>query len=323
MSNTKESIVLKNDDMGIPSIMLKVENTAKTPEEADRMFFVRGVEYDSIYLSQFVNCIRNGRAYSLPAVDPAVRINFDKAIAACKRKGRGWHLLTWAEWKYIREHTIPDIHGNTSFGKYHNDETEVGIGIPNCGRTLTGTGPANWFHNGNKETGIADVVGLVWKMIAGLRLKSGVIQYMPDNDAAAPDADLSISSEEFQEVHVDDLPFPDPVRMGANEDGELVITTDKEKVDGWAGGMRSETYVNLTEVPQILKDLGIITDDMKENSEWLSADADLEEAIPFVGGSYNNTSHAGPSALNLTYARSLVWTDLGFFSACLGEPVRR
>ena len=102
------------------------------------MFFVRGVEYDSIYLSQFVNCIRNGRAYSLPAVDPAVRINFDEAIAACKRKGRGWHLLTWAEWKYIREHTIPDIHGNTSFGKYHNDETEVGIGIPNCGRTLTG-----------------------------------------------------------------------------------------------------------------------------------------------------------------------------------------
>ena len=294
MSNTKESIVLKYDDMGIPSIMLKVENTAKTPEEADRMFFVRGVEYDSIYLSQFVNCIRNGRAYSLPAVDPAVRINFDEAIAACKRKGRGWHLLTWAEWKYIREHTIPDIHGNTSFGKYHNDETEV-----------------------------ADVVGLVWKMIAGLRLKSGVIQYMPDNDAAAPDADLSISSEEFQEVHVDDLPFPDPVRIGANEDGELVITTDKEKVDGWAGGMRSETYVNLTEVPQILKDLGIITDDMKENSEWLSADADLEETIPLVGGCYGNSSNAGPSALFLGYGRSDVWTLRGFFSACLGEPVRR
>lgn len=323
MSNTKESIVLKYDDMGIPSIMLKVENTAKTPEEADRMFFVRGVEYDSIYLSQFVNCIRNGRAYSLPAVDPAVRINFDEAIAACKRKGHGWHLLTWAEWKYIREHTIPDIHGNTSFGKYHNDETEIGIGVPTCGRTLTGTGPANWFHNGNKETGIADVVGLVWKMIAGLRLKNGVIQYMPDNDAAAPDADLSISSEEFQEVHVDDLPFPDPVRMGANEDGELVITTDKEKVDGWAGGMRLETYVNLTEVPQILKDLGIITDDMKENPEWLSADADLEEAIPVVGGSYHDTSDAGPSALYLNDERSLVGTSHGFFSACLGEPVRR
>lgn len=55
MSNTKESVVLKYDDMGIPSIMLKIENTAKTPEEADRMFFVRGVEYDAVYLSRFVN----------------------------------------------------------------------------------------------------------------------------------------------------------------------------------------------------------------------------------------------------------------------------
>ena len=87
--------------------------------------------------------------------------------------------------------------------------------------------------------------------------------------------------------------------------------------------MRSETYVNLTEVPQILKDLGIITDDMKENPEWLSADADLEEAIPLVGGCYNSTSSAGPSALNLSNERSHVWTNLGFFSACLGEPVRR
>ena len=111
--------------------------------------------------------------------------------------------------------------------------------------------------------------------------------------------------------------------MGANEDGELVFTTDKEKVNGWAGGMRSETYINLTEVPQILKDLGIITDDMKENSEWLSADADLEEAIPFVGGCYYGTSSAGPSALLLNFERSTVWTYLGFFSACLGEPVRR
>ena len=87
--------------------------------------------------------------------------------------------------------------------------------------------------------------------------------------------------------------------------------------------MRAETYINLTEVPQILKDLGIITDDMKENSEWLSADANLEEAIPFVGGGYGDASNAGPSALGLSDGRSDVWASLGFFSACLGEPVRR
>lgn len=191
MSNTKESVVLKYDDMGIPSIMLKVENTAKTPEEADRMFFVRGVEYDAVYLSRFVNCVQNGRAYSLPLMDPKVSIDMDDAIAACRKKGAGWHLMTAIEWNWLRKHTNPDVHGNTWKGHYHNDETEVGIKVPNTWRTLTGSGPASWFHNGNKETGVADVVGLVWKMIAGMRLKNGVFQYMPDNDAAHPEADLS------------------------------------------------------------------------------------------------------------------------------------
>lgn len=130
MSNTKESVVLKYDDMGIPSIMLKVENTAKTPEEADRMFFVRGVEYDAVYLSRFVNCVQNGRAYSLPLMDPKVSINMDDAIAACRKKGAGWHLMTAIEWNWLRKHTNPDVHGNTWKGNYHNDETEVGIKAP-------------------------------------------------------------------------------------------------------------------------------------------------------------------------------------------------
>lgn len=154
MSNTKESVVLKYDDMGIPSIMLKVENTAKTPEEADRMFFVRGVEYDAVYLSRFVNCVQNGRAYSLPLMDPKVSIDMDDAIAACRKKGAGWHLMTAIEWNWLRKHTNPDVHGNTWKGHYHNDETEVGIKVPNTWRTLTGSGPASWFHNGNKETAV-------------------------------------------------------------------------------------------------------------------------------------------------------------------------
>nr|DAO73516.1 MAG TPA: hypothetical protein [Caudoviricetes sp.] len=37
--------------------------------------------------------------------------------------------------------------------------------------------------------------------------------------------------------------------------------------------------------------------------------------MPIVGGSYNNTSNAGPSALNLNNERSNVRTNHGFFSA--------
>jgi len=40
-----------------------------------------------------------------------------------------------------------------------------------------------------------------------------------------------------------------------------------------------------------------------------------DERLPFVSGSYNSASDAGPSALGLPYPRSYVGTGLGFFSA--------
>lgn len=318
MSNTKESIVLKYDDLGLPSIMLKVENTAPTPEEADRMFFVRGVEYDAVYLSQFVNCVKNGRAYSLPLMEPAVSINMDDAIKACRKKGPEWHLMTGAEWAYLARNTIPDIHGNTQAGRYHGDQRESGIQIPNTYRTLTGSGPASWSHNGSKETGVADVIGLVWKIIAGIRLKNGVFQYMPDNDAAHPDADLSEDSQEFKAALAGGL----PVKIGPGEAGMMITTDD---VDGWDAVRRRDVTITIptNEIPQILKDLGIISDSMSKSDEWFAADADLDEAVCYVGGGYHSTGSAGPSALNLSDPRSNVWTSIGFFSACLGEPVTR
>ena len=98
---TKESVVVVHDDAGLPSIMVKVENTAPSKELADPMFIVRGQEYREIYLSQFLNSIFRGRACSLPFVDPKVYISMDDAIAACRAKGPEWHLLTVPEWNYI------------------------------------------------------------------------------------------------------------------------------------------------------------------------------------------------------------------------------
>lgn len=314
MSNTKESIVLKYDNAGIPSVMVKVENTAPTPEEADPMFFVRGVEYDAIYLSQFLNNVIDGRAYSLPLQDPYHMISMDDAIKACRKKGPDWHLLTWAEWAYIRRHTIPGIHGNTWDGHYHADEKEAGIRME-YGRTLTGSGPATWFHNGTKA-GIADVVGNVWKMIAGIRLKNGVLEYIPDNDAAAHGADLSENSKEYKAV----LAGGNPVKIGLGSEGMMITTGE---VQDWAAVSRKEVKIELPEVPEILKTLGIITEGMETSDEWFAADPELEEAVLFVSGGCSHTSSAGPSALNLSYPRSYVWASVGFFSACLGIPVFR
>ena len=319
MKHVKESVVLKYDNNKMPAIMIKVENTAPTPEEAERIFFVNGIEYDSVYLSQFLNSVFAGRAYSLPFQEPKTSLSMDKMIAACRAKGEGWHLLTNEEWKYIQDQTREDVHGNTNIGSWHlnNDESGIKVGF---GKTLTGSGPDSWFHNGAKETGIADTVGNVWKTVAGMRLKKGVLQYMPDNNAAAPDADLSENSEQFVNV----LSCGKPVKIGPRY-GAIVITTG-EVEDGWDAVERDEMIIDLEEIPEILCNIGVITKDaegVKESHEWFAADATLEEAVEFVGGSYHHTSYAGPSALSLYNPRSHVFTNIGFFSACLGNPVTR
>ena len=309
---TKESVVVVHDDAGLPSIMVKVENTAPSKELADPMFIVRGQEYREIYLSQFLNNTFENRAYSLPFVDPRAFISMDEAIAACRAKGPKWHLLTVPEWNYIIRNTHAGIHGNTDFGNYHGDQSEHGI-RSDYGRTMTGTGPASWFHNGDKKTGIADVMGNVWKIIAGLRLRRGVLEYMENNDAAAPDADLSFESQEFKPVLVNGL----PVKIGPNDEGVMCITTGE--VGGYDAVERNEVKIELSEVPQILKDLGIITDNMETSEEWFAADAELDEAVLFGGGCCFNASYAGLSALSLLHARSGVLASIGFFSACLGD----
>ena len=312
----KETPVVIYDANGLPNMMLKLENTAPTKDQADPVFIVKGVEYDSVYLSRFLNSAVKNQVVSLPLRDPLTYINMDDAIARIRQKGEGWHLLTNCEWQYIKDTTRPGTHGNTSYGHYHTDESEEGM-RSEYGRTETGSGPAAWFHNGNTETGIADTIGNVWKIVSGIRLKSGKLEYMPNNDAAAPDADLSEDSKEFLEV----LANGRPVMIGPGEDGDMMITTGE--VEGYDAVEREEVSVSLDEVPQILEDLGIVVNDESASKEWFAADAELDEAICFVGASYHYTSHSGPSALYLDGPRSDVNANVGFFSALLGKPVIR
>lgn len=312
----KETPVVIYDANGLPNMMLKLENTAPTKDQADPVFIVKGVEYDSVYLSRFLNSAVKNQVVSLPLRDPLTYINMDDAIARIRQKGEGWHLLTNCEWQYIKDTTRPGTHGNTSYGHYHTDESEEGM-RSEYGRTETGSGPAAWFHNGNTETGIADTIGNVWKIVSGIRLKSGKLEYMPNNDAAAPDADLSEDSKEFLEV----LANGRPVMIGPGEDGDMMITTGE--VEGYDAVEREEVSVSLDEVPQILEDLGIIVNDENASKEWFAADAELYEAVCFVGAGYLNASNSGPSALDLNNVRSSVGPNLGFFSALLGKPVIR
>ena len=311
----KETPVVIYDKNGLPNMMLKVENTAPTKEQADPIFIVKGVEYDSIYLSRFLNSAVGDQVVSLPCRDPLASISMDDAIRKIRQKGEGWHLLTNCEWQYIKGTTRPGTHGNTACGKYHGDDAESGV-LSEYGRTETGSGPASWYHNGNKETGIADTIGNVWKIVSGIRLKRGKLEYMANNDAAAPDADLSEESTEFLEVLVDGC----PVKIGPGENGMMITTGE---VEGYDCVERGDVCIDLKTVPDILKDIGIITDDTEAETEIFAADAELDEAICFVGAGWNGTSNSGPSALYFYYPRAHARAYVGLFSALLGNPVIR
>ena len=104
------------------------------------------------------------------------------------------------------------------------------------------------------------------------------------------------------------------------ECGEITIT-DTVAADDYTpdyDGVRiDELEVELSEIPQVLKDLGIIPDKRaeEENKTYVYFDATEGEYLPFRGSASGTTSVSGPSALNLNNPRSNSNDNIGFRSA--------
>ncbi len=187
------------DDLGNPSVMVAIpkfyldeviDDASHTVHPA---FIINGVEQDVIYISKYQNIVENDRAYSLPMKDPAVKINFNQAWNYCKNKGKGWHLMTNAEWAAIalwckKNGTLPK--GNNNYGKDMSETNLPPKAIPasfgNDGKTnhvLTGSGKESWYHD-NTFAGIADLNGNISEWVSGFKINNGEIQIIPYNDSA-------------------------------------------------------------------------------------------------------------------------------------------
>ena len=128
-----EEIIL--DDQGIPSVMVKVPlvyldelgiGSAHTPHPA---FIINDKVVPYIYVSKYINVIKNNRAYSIPNQDPANCITFDRAVEVCYNKGAGWHLMTAAEWGVLHNLITAqglEPRGNTNNGRHHVKTWERG-----------------------------------------------------------------------------------------------------------------------------------------------------------------------------------------------------
>ena len=252
----------------------------------------------------------------MPMLDPAVNVTFDGAVAACIAKGEGWHLMTAVEWEYLlnqsrEKDTMP--HGNTDYGTdYYHKEEKADCDGCGYGRSKTGSGPATWNHD-NTIYGVSDLNGNVWEWLAGLRLLDGTIEYIPNNDAAL--TGWLRDSAVWQQSRT----ARGPVRVEV-ESGEITITDRAAAEDytpDYDGTRIADLKIDLQEVPQALKDLGIVPDKRAESElkTYVYFDATEGEWLPVRGSAFNYTSNSGASALHLFYPRSYSYGDVGFRSA--------
>lgn len=317
MSALDHNNVVIFDNRGIPSIMVRF----KRPQDAAEipaMFKIGDKVADAIYISKYPNVVIDGRAYSLPMVDPTVRIDFDRAVEVCRAKGSGWHLMTVVEGEYLLNEsrakgTMP--HGNTDCGKdyYHPDEKGSRKGCGFC-RTLTGSGPATWNHD-HTIYGVSDLNGNVWEWQAGLRMVNGILEHIPNNDAALDTCDLSIGSKEWLQIKTSRGPVRADVE---NEDIAIVDLPEHEEYEPDHDGVRIEDLtVELSEIPQALRDLGIVPENRADSEGkthvWFNATAG--EWLSARGSAFSSASGSGQSALQLDCPRSYSSDAVGFRSA--------
>lgn len=316
-----KSAVVVHDEAGLPNYMTMFYTEPGTykPEDVPEMFRINGKTAAAVLISQYANVVMNGLPASLPYQKPVKDMGHDEAAAACRKKGPGWHLMTNAEWVYLMDEagqTGHTVSGNTKYGESADNPEEKGWCYDGY-TVLTGTEPPAWSHDGT-QGGVFGLCGNFWEHVAGLRLRKGVIEYIPDNNAAAADfmpGDPAWVVARTGEPGEERLPSGKPLYLDA-QCGNVVLT-DGQAAGGWTGCHMRELRLagSLKEVPEIIYRLGILPRDWQQEKAGIWADSELEEAVLLRGSSCNNAYNGGLAALRLSRARSSVRHAVSFRSA--------
>lgn len=214
-------------------------------------FIVNGREVPEILVGMHMASRRGSMAASVPNALPWTRASLSEADAACRRCGKGFCLTSNAVYAanallLLKEFGSRHYAGNTDYGRdwkchwmlgeLHSKRHYAGDRRLNGrenhwegGLTLTASGGTDWTDR-LSEWGLSDLVGNAWEWCSGFRLSNGELQVFPDNDAMAPDADLSSRSKQWK---------------GILEDGSLVPVGTKGtlKYDAFSRGDRSNASV--------------------------------------------------------------------------------
>lgn len=323
------------DDIGMPSIMVGVPKMKYSDiitggtDEVLPFWIVDGEEKNTIWVSKFQNIVENDRAYSLAMKLPRNYITFDQSVAACRKKGNGWHLNQTGIFACLnllsqKMGTVP--HGNTNYGKDYYHAYEHGI-MPQgeANRTLTGSGEPTWYHN-HDTSGIADLNGNVWEWTGGLRLVDGEIQIIPYGNCMKLDCDMSAESTLWKAIKPDGT-LVEPGTAGtlkidrtSASDATLrintSITAQTTDSNDTSVVFKSTAAVSGVSIPKLLIALGLFPDSgvtgYGNDRFWARNNG---ERLPVRGSCFHHASASGPSALYLDAARSLSNDCVGFRSA--------
>ncbi|MDH1534057.1 formylglycine-generating enzyme family protein [Acinetobacter johnsonii] len=291
-------------------------------------FIVDGVEKPEIFIGTYQGRIVNGELLSLPNVEPSHSTNYDNFLTAARACGNGHHLITNAEWSAValqcyKDNTQPL--GNTYYGRSSENPLLVGRrpdglapgNTTGSARTLTGSGPVQWRHNG-KENGIADLSGNVWEWNSGMRLLNGEIQIIENNNAAKSAINLGAASTEWKAIDgaTGNLVTPDGSGTTPGTVKFATSGTADYTINGSTfGAIKNLSTVNPVSAAALIKLKALclfpVVDAVATfNGDGLWLNLTIE-SLPLRGGAWNNAASAGVFALNLGNARSSTNTFLG------------
>lgn len=314
------------DDVGKPSVMVAIpkfyldeviDGASHTVHPA---FIIDGAVQNVIYISKYQNIVENERAYSIPMRNPQTGVNFDQAWNYCKNKGKGWHLMSNAEWAAIalwckKNGTMPK--GNNNYGKDISETSLLKKAVPatygNDGKVnkiLTGSGKDSWYHD-MTFGGIADLNGNIWEWCSGLRLVDGEIQILADNDAADWNNSCAFDSVAWKAI------MPNGLLVDPNSSGTLKFKGGIISTDAGSSGNIAFEYITADvgiTIPLLLKSLALAPNENGYEGDyvWVSNEG---EVLLRRGGHWYGETAAGVFSFSMTNGRLDADTLFGFRSA--------
>ena len=316
------------DNKGYPSIMVcipkfNVEDIDPSLGSGTHPAFIVGnKEVPEIWIGKYIATVADGRAYSLPGLDPTCSINYTDSFNACAAKGTGWHLMTASEQAAIALWCLKNDfqpRGNTSFGKSHEATHEHGTvtytyndnGTVRDGRTATGSGPISWNHD-NSSAGIADLCGNVWEWRHGYKIVNGKI-YLVGSDNVPKNNFTTVYTEGSNTGWIDTGFYFNALKI--SKTAPAAGTAD--------GAFTSIVPASGVTVPNYCYQMGItpvtnatLSSRINGDHFWINYSG---ERVAFVCGSWYDGACAGLFACGLDHASSSPYHHVGFRLAYISQ----